>query len=133
MNPSPGWVLQVNLGHRLPPGHEQSGLRPVLVIGVPALAGKPRFPLLIVVPLTTFRQQKWALASPVLYPTLPSGVGALQMDSIVLLDQIQVIDANRVVIKIGFLSDSEFKPILNSLKVVLGFRPKASSLPQKQD
>lgn len=124
MNPSPGWVLQVNLGQRLPPGHEQSGLRPVVVVGVPSLAGKPRFPLLIVVPLTTFKQQKWALASPTLYPTLTAGVGEIPKDSTVLLDQVQAIDATRVVIKIGELSDSEFKPILNSLKVVLGMRPK---------
>ena len=54
MNPSVGWVLRVNLAQRIPTGHEQEGLRPVIVVGLPSLAGQPRYPVIVVVPLRGF-------------------------------------------------------------------------------
>ncbi len=121
MNPCIGWVLRVNLAQRVPSGHEQEGLRPVIVVGLPSLAGQARYPVIVVVPLTTDRGQKWVHASPTLYPKIPSGVGGLPKDSIVLLDQIQIIDANRVVLKLGELKKAEMGPIAKGLKKILNF------------
>jgi mRNA interferase MazF len=44
------------------------------------------------VPITTDRGQRWANVSPDLYPRLPAGIGGLRKPSIVLLDQVQVLD-----------------------------------------
>jgi mRNA interferase MazF len=49
-----------------PRGREQEGIRPALVIGVPQKLGIPRFPLIIVAPMTSDRNQIWAAASPTL-------------------------------------------------------------------
>jgi len=121
VNPSIGWVLRVNLAQRIPTGHEQEGLRPVIVVGLPTLAGQPRYPVIVVVPLTTDREQKWVQSSPTLYPRLPSGAGGLPKDSVVLLDQIQIIDASRVVLKLGELKKREMGPIAKGLKRMLNF------------
>ena len=121
MNPAIGWVLRVNLAQRVPPGHEQEGLRPVVVVGLPSLVGQPRYPVIVVVPLTTDRAQKWVHASPALYPKLPSGVGGLPKDSVALLDQIQIIDASRVALKLGELKKTEMGPITKGLKKILNY------------
>ena len=128
MNVAVGWVLRVSLEKRVPGGHEQEGIRPVVVVGVPAKLGKPRYPMLIIVPLTTDRAAKWSEASPMLYPKIPAGTGGIQNNSLALLDQIRAVDVSRVVGKAGELSESEMKPIYNGLKqLVTGHHSKASS------
>ena len=72
-------------------------------------------------PLTTDREQKWVQSSPTLYPKLPSKAGGLPKDSVVLLDQIQIIDASRVVLKLGELKKNEMEPIAKGLKKILNF------------
>jgi mRNA interferase MazF len=123
VNPAIGWVLRVNLAQRIPPGHEQEGLRPVVVVGLPSLAGQPRYPVFVVVPLTTNRAQGWVRNSPNLYPRIPSGAGGLPKDSVVLLDQVQIIDASRVALKLGELSKTEMVQISRGLKKIMGFHP----------
>ncbi len=122
MIPAIGWVLRANLAQRIPPGHEQEGLRPVIVVGLPSLAGSPRYPVIVVVPLTTDKGQKWVQNSPMLYPRLPAGAGGLPIDSVVLLDQIQIIDASRLVLKVGELKKSEMGSITEGLKKIMGHR-----------
>jgi len=124
MNAAVGWILRVNLEKRVPSGHEQEGVRPVVVIGVPAKIGKPRYPMLIIVPLTTDRNAKWSEGSPLLYPRIPAGSGGIQNDSLALLDQIRAVDVSRVVAKAGELSDVALKPILNGLKHMLSVQAK---------
>ena len=34
-------------------GREQTGIRPAIVVGLPTLWGKPRYPMLVIVPMTT--------------------------------------------------------------------------------
>lgn len=119
MNAAVGWILRVNLEKRVPGGHEQEGVRPVVVVGVPAKIGKPRYPMLIIVPLTTDRNAKWSEGSPLLYPKIHAGSGGIQNDSIALLDQVRSIDVSRVVAKGGELSDSEMKPLITGLKHLL--------------
>jgi mRNA interferase MazF len=126
MNAAVGWILRINLEKRVPSGHEQEGVRPVVVIGVPAKIGKPRYPMLIIVPLTTDRNATWSERSPLLYPRIPAGSGGIQSDSLALLDQIRAVDVSRVVAKAGELADSEMKAIYNGLKHLIAGHHKAS-------
>jgi mRNA interferase MazF len=126
MNVAVGWILRVNLEKRVPSGHEQEGVRPVVVVGVPAKIGKPRYPMLIIVPLTTDKNARWSEGSPFLYPKIPAGSGGFQNDSLVLLDQIRAVDVSRVVGKAGELADSEMKGIYNGLKHLVAGHHKAS-------
>lgn len=47
-----GDVLRVQFPAQRPPGHEQIGTRPAVVVGIPDRVGAPRFPSLMVVPFT---------------------------------------------------------------------------------
>lgn len=92
-----GDVVAANFPKHSPRGHEQEGYRPAIVVGFPSLIGIPRFSSVIVIPLTTDRGQAWAIASPDLYPRFPAGVAGLRKPSIALLDQLRVVDVNRIV------------------------------------
>ena len=102
-----------------PQGKEQEGIRPALIIGIPQKLGVPRFPLIIVAPMTSDRSQSWAVTSPTLYPKLAAGEAGLPQNSIVLLDQVRAIDLNRIVRYLGSLSSNRYRPILNSLQAML--------------
>lgn len=115
MKPVPGTMMWAKLPKRMPPGHEQQGLRPILVVGVPSRLGSPRFPLLLVVPVTTYREQEWADAAPRLYPKIQTGAGNLPRTSIVLLDQLQAIDSRRIQGLLGQLNTDEYARIQESL------------------
>lgn len=95
---SSGDVILVALPVHIPRRHEQQGHRPVIVIGLPW--GEVRYPMLIVVPLTT-QTGLWSRQNPSLYPCLEAGVGGLPQLSIVLLDQLRSIDARRVLAYLG--------------------------------
>lgn len=84
-----------------PQGREQEGVRPALVVGIPQRLGNPRFPLLLVAPMTSARSQTWAAASPELYPTLPAGEAGLPQNSIILLDQVRAIDLVNTVMNLS--------------------------------
>lgn len=127
MNAAIGWVLRVSLEKRVPGGHEQEGIRPVVVVGIPSRIGKPRYPMLIIVPLTTDRGAKWSEGSPILYPKISAGSGGIQNDSLALLDQMRAVDVSRVVAKAGELSDLEMKPLINGLKNLFGHHHKTAS------
>ena len=111
-----GQIVYVRLAARVPPGHEQEGARPAVVVGDPANVGPPRFGMVLVVPLTTFRGQSWQAASPALYPVLPAGAGGIAVDSIALLDQTQAVDATRVGSLVGLLTMADFTPIEAGLR-----------------
>lgn len=115
----PGWVIQVDFGFRSPPGHEQTGLRPALVIGIPSDIEEPRFPVFVVVPMTSFQNQEWAVKAPALYHKLNAGEGGLQRDSLALLDQIQVLDATRILNYIGELDKTKLSPIIQKIGKIL--------------
>ena len=104
-----------------PQGREQEGIRPCLIVGFPQNIGVPRFPLIFVIPLTTDRNQSWAIASPYLYPKLTSGQGNLPHNSIILLDQFRAIDLNRIDRYLGSLTTEEYQPIFSSLQKMLLF------------
>jgi mRNA interferase MazF len=57
-----GDVVSAFFPEHIPGGHEQQGLRPA-VVGVPERLGEPRFEVLVVVPMTTDRDQEWSKRS----------------------------------------------------------------------
>ena len=102
-----------------PQGREQEGIRPALIIGVPQKLGIPRFPLIIVAPMTSDRNQSWAVISPTLYPKLAANEAGLPQNSIILLDQLRAIDLNRIVRYLGSFSSDRYRPIFNNLQTML--------------
>lgn len=112
-----GDILLVALPSHSPNGREQDGTRPAVVVGIPT--GTVRYPIVVVVPLTT-RDGRWARANPELYPRLLSGQGGLPHRSVVLLDQVRGIDVRRVLGYIGTLGTEEFSRIQVGLRGMLG-------------
>lgn len=108
-----GQILWAGLPLRDPPGHEQAGRRPVLVVGVPEHIQPIPYRVLMVVPLTRTRLQ-----GP-LFPLLKAGVSGLPVDSTVLIYQAGALDAERIAGNIGQLSPADYRPIQDSLKQLL--------------
>lgn len=102
-----------------PGGHEQQGYRPAVVVGFPELVGTPRFDVLIVAPMTTYKGQEWAEQSPHLYPRYPVGTANLRSPSICLLDQVRALDIQRVHRYRGTLSKEQYRPIYRTLSRIL--------------
>ena len=109
-----GDVLLVSLPQSVPSGHEQEGIRPAIVVGLPHKVGRPRYPILLLIPMTT-QIGRWAKENPFLYPRLEDGTGGLTKPSVVLLDQLRGIDQSRIGRYIGTLSNKEFAPIRKAL------------------
>lgn len=107
----------------MPPGREQYGVRPAIVLGLPDQIGSPRFPLVLLTPLTTDRGQSWALTSPRLYPRLPQGQGGLPSDSIVLLDQTRFLSAARISSRLGTLAPAQWTRIRDGLAEIIQATP----------
>lgn len=115
-----GAVLLVRFPFHTPQGHEQEGPRPAILVGLPANAGPPRYPVLLMTPLTTYRQQNWAAQAPNLYPVLSAKTGGLTVDSVVLIDQTRALDATRAQALLGQLSPQEYAPIVHALRLTFG-------------
>jgi len=107
--PRPGDIYLAAFPEHDPSGHDQEGVRPALVLAVPARA---RFPVLLAAPMTTDRAQAWAVSSPGIYLRLPKGAGGLPVDSILLLDQTRSLDAGRVRRFLGALDQAAFASVL---------------------
>jgi mRNA interferase MazF len=86
---------------------------------MPQKLGVPRFPLMVVVPMTSERSQSWAIDSPNLYPKLAAGEAGLPRNSIILLDQVRAIDLNRLVRYLGSLSREQYRQISNSILLMI--------------
>lgn len=81
-------------------GTEQAGIRPVVILQIDrANAASPHT---IIAPFTT-KIRRALLPSHAL---VPAGVGGLTQDSVVLCEQIRVVDKRRIVKVLGHLDDS---------------------------
>lgn len=80
-----GDLVLVALPVHNPPGREQQGTRPAVVVGLPS--GEIRYPTVAIAPLTT-ATGSWSSNNPTLYPLLEAGAGDLYRPSIVLLPQV---------------------------------------------
>jgi mRNA interferase MazF len=118
-----GDIVTAIFPEQMPLGREQQGYRPAIVVAVPELLGIPRFPLIVVIPLTTDRGQKWAIASSNLYPRFAAGVAGLRSPSVALLDQVRALDVSRVTAYRGSLSLEEYQPILSGLQRMFNWTP----------
>jgi mRNA interferase MazF len=114
-----GDILLISLPSHAPPGHEQEGMRPAVVVGLPERAGEPRYPTVLVVPLTT-QEGVWSKKAPVLYPRIRAGAGGLPRPFIVLLDQLRSVDVRRVSRYLGSLTGDELQPIHDGLQQIFG-------------
>lgn len=116
-----GDVISALFPEHVPGGHEQQGLRPAVVVGVPEPLGEPRFEVLVVVPMTTDRSQEWSKRSPALYPRLAKGTAKLRSPSICLLDQVRAIGAERVRGYRGTLTADQYRPIHDGLRRMMSY------------
>jgi mRNA-degrading endonuclease toxin of MazEF toxin-antitoxin module len=110
-------VFMVDLPQKNPPGHEQHGYRPVVIL---SSFDSSRYSTVIVVPLSQLSSMRegWVNNSPNLYPVLLKGSGGLTKDSIVLLDQITSIDSSRIQRYLGSLTLEEYKPIAEGVQTL---------------
>lgn len=106
-----GAVFVAEFPEHDPSGHEQEGPRPAVLVGLPTRVGRPRFPVLLLAPVTTFKGQAWVEAAPDLYPVLRAGAGGLRVDSVALVDQTRALDASRVARFLGTLTPEAYAPI----------------------
>ncbi|MDL2342702.1 type II toxin-antitoxin system PemK/MazF family toxin [Deinococcus sp. MIMF12] len=115
---TPGAVFVADFPEHDPSGHEQQGPRPAILVGLPTNAGRPRFPVLMLAPVTTFRGQPWVAAAPDLYPVLSAGAGGLRVPSVALIDQTRALDAARVSRYLGTLSGEDYAPIHAAVRLI---------------
>jgi mRNA interferase MazF len=95
-------------------GAEQAGIRPALVIQIDK--ANTASPHTVIIPFTTrIRQVK--LPSHV---RIPAGIAGLAEESILLCEQIRVIDKRRLVRKIGSVDEEHLRQIGVAIKVILG-------------
>jgi mRNA interferase MazF len=116
-----GDVISVLFPEHVPGGREQQGYRPAVVVGILERLGLPRFEVLIVVPMTADRGQRWSERSPALYPRLEKNAANLRSPSICLLDQIRSIGAERVRGYRGTLDAEQYRPIHDGLRRMMSY------------
>lgn len=95
-------------------GTEQAGIRPAVIIQIDrANAVSPHT---VMAPFTT-KIRNVILPSQVL---IPAGNGGLNLDSVLLCEQIRVIDKRRIIKVMGHLDNSYMGKIDKALSVILG-------------
>ena len=95
-------------------GTEQSGIRPVVILQIDRANNFS--PHTIIAPFTT-KIRRAQLPSHVF---VPADVGGLTQDSVVLCEQIRVIDKKRIIKVLGNLDDSYMEKIARALSIILG-------------
>ncbi|MBG1262516.1 type II toxin-antitoxin system PemK/MazF family toxin [Nostoc commune] len=97
-------------------GTEQAGIRPVVVVQIDrANAVSPHT---IIAPFTS-KIRRAILASHVF---VPAGIGGLSQDSVVLCEQIRVVDKSRIIRVIGHLDDNYLDNLAIALCTILGLK-----------
>lgn len=109
-----GDIFYANLDGTI--GSEQSGIRPVIVVQNDI--GNKYSPTTIIVPLT--KKVRLKINQPTHFWINP--FGNIRFDSIVLTEQIRVIDKSRLKEKIGVMNDKEMQEIDNKILIALGLK-----------
>ena len=95
-------------------GTEQAGIRPALVLQIDrANAVSPHT---IIAPFTT-KIRRALLPSHVF---IPAGVGGLTQDSVLLCEQIRVIDKRRILRVLGHLDEPYMQQVAKAVSLILG-------------
>lgn len=99
-------------------GHEQAGTRPCVVVSDDAMNAHQRFPLVVVVPLTS-REQHGPL-----YPEVgPDPAASVRLLSYALTDQVRALDRSRVIaVSAAPLGPASMRRIDDALSLALGLR-----------
>jgi mRNA interferase MazF len=97
-------------------GTEQSGMRPCVIIQIDS-ANKVS-PHTIIAPLTS-KIRKAILPSHVF---VPSGQSGLTQDSVILCEQMRVIDKRRIIKFVGKLSEIKFQELNSALSAILDIK-----------
>lgn len=108
-----GLVLEIRLPERRPSGHEQTGLRPCLVIADAGLHQHLNFPQYIICPITST-----LLEAGLMRVILPEGSAGLRLPGTILLDQLQAVDVGRVVGFYGRLEELQLEPVRLGLRAL---------------
>jgi mRNA interferase MazF len=95
-------------------GTEQSGIRPAVILQVDRADAVS--PHTIVVPLTT-TIRRVVLPSHVL---ISARSGGLTQESVVLCEQIRVIDKSRIIRTLGYLDKAHMDAIARAVRAILG-------------
>src|SRR5262245_47508735 len=95
-------------------GTEQAGVRPALVVQIDR--ANTVSPHTIIAPFTT-RIRRAVLPSHVL---MPAGIGGLTHDSVVLCEQLRVIDKRRIMRVLGYVEDTYMEEVARALRTILG-------------
>jgi mRNA interferase MazF len=95
-------------------GTEHSGIRPVVILQIDRANNFS--PHTIIAPFTT-KIRRAQLPSHVF---VPADVGGLIQDSVVLCEQIRVIDKKRIIKVLGNLDDPYMEKIARALSIILG-------------
>jgi mRNA interferase MazF len=95
-------------------GTEQSGIRPVVILQIDRANNVS--PHTIIATFTT-KIRRAQLPSHVF---VPADIGGLTQDSVVLCEQIRVIDKKRIIKVLGNLDDSYIVKIDRALSIILG-------------
>lgn len=107
-----GDVVQVDLNPVI--GSEQAGVRPALVVQIDRANAKS--PHTIIAPFTSRIRNK-LLPSHV---SVPAGVGGLALDSILLCEQVRVVDRRRIVRVLGHLDPQYLDEVAVAIRTILG-------------
>jgi mRNA interferase MazF len=94
-------------------GAEQAGTRPVLIVQTDR--ANPTSPHTIIVPFTT-KIRRVQLPSHVL---IKAGQGGLKADSVLLCEQIRVIDTQRLIKRLSSLSPKKMREVDQALRAIL--------------
>lgn len=95
-------------------GTEQAGIRPVVIVQIDLVNSIS--PHTIIAPFTSKIRQA-LLPSHVF---VPSGTGGLNQNSVILCEQIRVVDKSRIIRVIGELDDNYIMQLENALCNILG-------------
>ena len=95
-------------------GSEQSGIRPAVILQIDR--ANVASPHTVIAPFTS-KIRRAILSSHVF---VPAGNGGLSQDSVILCEQIRVIDKQRIIKILGHLSNSYMNEIEKALSIILG-------------
>lgn len=104
------WIADLNPTR----GTEQRGIRPVLIIQIDK--ANQISPHTIIAPFTTKIRTKVLPC----HVEFRSGEGNLTHNSVLLTEQIRVIDKNRLERKIGCVSTEKMVDVINAFRIILG-------------
>lgn len=115
-SPDPGrgevWIANLNPTR----GHEQAGIRPVLIVSVDTFNAGPA-DLVIVLPITSVGK-----GIPFHVEVQPPE-GGLNMRSLIKCEEIRCISKGRLQNRLGHVSDRTIENVEDRLKIVLDLRP----------